>query len=66
MNFREKKERLDYLLEMIEKGRCSSLKQVAKKYDCSERTIRRMMTELKDEGHNIFYCRRTKKFYKEN
>lgn len=63
MKFTERKKKLDYLLEMIEKGRCFSLKQVAEKYGCSERTVRRMITELKEDGYDIHYCRVLRKFY---
>ncbi|MFO7827404.1 MAG: HTH domain-containing protein [Bacteroidales bacterium] len=66
MKFTERKKKLDYLLEMIEKGRCFSLKQVAEKYGCSERTVRRMITELKEDGYNIYYCRVLRKFRVKN
>ena len=52
MNFRERKERLDYLLEMVEKGQCVSLIQVAEKFDCSESTVKRMITELRVREYN--------------
>lgn len=65
MKFTERKQKLEYLLVMIEKGRCISLQQVAEKYGCSKRTIRRMIIELKEEGHAIRYCKTTQKFYKE-
>jgi biotin operon repressor len=65
MKFTERKQKLEYLLIMIEKGRCISLQQVSEKYGCSKRTIRRMMVELKEEGHAICYCKTTQKFYKE-
>ncbi len=64
MNFRERKERLDYLLEMVEKGQCVSLIQVAEKYNCSTRTVKRMIAELKEYGHQIEYCSCLKKFQK--
>lgn len=64
MNYLERKEKLDYLLEMIEKGRCFSTIQVAEKFNCSERTIRRMINELRCVGHDIQYCKVNKKFFK--
>lgn len=62
MNFRERKQRLDYLLEMVEKGQCISLMQIAEKFNCSESTVKRMITELRDEGYNIKYCKLNRKF----
>ena len=66
MKFIERKQKMEYLLEMIEKNRCISLKQIAEKFECSTRTVRRMITDLKQEGHEINYCRASRKFYKEN
>jgi len=65
MKFTERKQKLEYLLIMIEKGRCLSLEQVSEKFGCSKRTIRRMIEELKEDGYNIQYCRTNQKFYKE-
>ncbi len=56
-------ERLNYLLHQIERGRVSSPNEMAEKYECSERTIRRMINQLRDSGHEIRYCRRRLKYY---
>ena len=61
MNFIERKKRLDYLLEMIEKGRCISIKETSKKFNCSNSTVKRMITNLREEGHDIQYCKNSKK-----
>jgi biotin operon repressor len=66
MKYLERKERNEYLLEMIEKKRCFSLKQITDKFDCSERTVKRMISELRDEGHNVKYCKSLKRFLLEN
>ncbi|MFW6369887.1 MAG: HTH domain-containing protein [Bacteroidota bacterium] len=66
MKYLERKERNEYLLEMIEKNRCFSLKQIKHKFECSERTVKRMLSELRDEGYNIKYCKSMKKFVLEN
>ena len=66
MKFIKKNQRLDYLLYMIERGRCQSLGQVASKFECSERTVKRMIYALKNEGHEIKYCRIKRCFFKEN
>lgn len=65
MKFIERKQKLEYLLVMIEKGRCISLEQVSEKFECSKRTIRRMIEELRVDGHDIQYCKTNRKFYKE-
>lgn len=55
-------QRLDYLLEMIKKGRLSSPNQLAQRFECSERTIRRMIEHLKICGNRIEYCRTRRKY----
>ncbi|MCF8460749.1 MAG: DeoR family transcriptional regulator [Flavobacteriales bacterium] len=62
MTFAERKRQLEYLLEMVEEGRCISTQQVAEKFDCSKRTAKRMLDELRDDGNEIVYCKQTKKF----
>ncbi|PKP17019.1 MAG: hypothetical protein CVU07_05065 [Bacteroidetes bacterium HGW-Bacteroidetes-23] len=62
MTFKEKKERLTYLLEMIQKERVTSLEQIARKFNCSKRTVKRMIADLKEEGCEIYYSRKMYKF----
>jgi predicted DNA-binding transcriptional regulator YafY len=62
MKFIERKQKLDYLLEMIQKGSCQSLTQIADKFEVSKRTAKRMISNLKEEGADIKYCRVSKKF----
>lgn len=57
-------EKLNYLLEMIEKGRLTSLQQAAEKFDCSERTIQRMINILREQGYQIIYSKSDKKYFK--
>lgn len=66
MRYIDRKKKLDYLLEMIKKGRCLSAVQVSMKLDCSSRTVKRMISELKEDGHSITYCKYTKKYFLEN
>jgi len=66
MRFIERKQKSEYLLELIEKGRCHSLKQISKKFECSESTIKRMINELRFQGHKIKYCKSKQCFLKEN
>ena len=58
MRFLERKQKLEYLLEMIEKGRCISIQQIAVTFNCSKRTATRMISELKEDGNDIYYCRK--------
>lgn len=62
MRFSERKQKSDYLLEMIEKGRCVSLKQIAYTFHISRRTAKRMIAELREQGHLIAYCRSSRRF----
>ncbi len=62
MNFLDKKKRLDYLLELIIKGQCLSILQIALKFDCSGKTVKRMIGLLREEGNDIIYCKSSKKF----
>lgn len=62
MTFNEKKRKLSYLLEMVLKGRCHSADEVAIKFDCSKRTIERMIDNLNDEGYQIKFCRKENKY----
>ena len=39
-----------------------SISQIAKKYHCSERTVKRMISELKEDGNKIKYCKNLGKF----
>jgi len=56
-------EKLSYLLEMIEKGQLLSLKQVSEKFECSERTIQRMINILREQGYQIIYSKSDKKYF---
>ncbi|MDC1105643.1 HTH domain-containing protein [Prolixibacteraceae bacterium] len=65
MTFLEHKERLEHLLELVAKGRCFALQDVADKFQCSRRTVKRMLVQLRDEGHIITYCPSSRRFYLE-
>lgn len=60
MNYRERTERMIYLLELIEKSRCRNLDSIAERFDCSRRTIERMISLLNEEGNNITYCKKSR------
>jgi DeoR/GlpR family transcriptional regulator of sugar metabolism len=63
MDYRSYEKRLEYILELIEKNRFRSLDDVASKFDCSTRTVKRMLNHLRDNGHDIHYDRLQKKYF---
>jgi len=62
MDFRTYENRLSYILELIEKQRLRSIADVAKRFECSNRTVMRMINHLREQGHNIEYDRLQKKY----
>lgn len=62
MTFQERKQNMENLLEQIKLDRCGSLKCIAENFDCSESTVKQMITFLREDGHNIYYCRVARKF----
>ncbi len=66
MNFLDYSEHLDYLLEMIEKGRISSPKQIAQKFNCCDKTARNMINVLRDKGYEIKYDKFSEKYFIKN
>lgn len=54
--------RLEYLLELIEKGQCYSPTIIAQKFNCTERTVRNMINRLREKGYVIIYCKSNKKY----
>ncbi|QEM03722.1 DeoR family transcriptional regulator [Mucilaginibacter rubeus] len=66
MDYRTYEKRLEYILELIEKGRFGSIERVAKRFDVSTRTVKRMLQNLRDKGHDILYDKKIKKYYIKN
>jgi hypothetical protein len=46
MNFIAYQERLNYLLDLVEKGAAHSPKQMTKQFSCNEKTVRDMINVL--------------------
>jgi len=65
MTFNEHKNNIDYLLYLLEHDRMCALDCVADKLNCSKKTIRRMLNDLRTEGHIIKYDRLNKKYFLE-
>ncbi|RVT99735.1 hypothetical protein EOD41_14925 [Mucilaginibacter limnophilus] len=63
MNFRTYEERLQYLLELIGKKRLRDIAGVAERFDCSIRTVKRMLAYLREKGHDIRYDRLEKRYF---
>lgn len=63
MDFLSHEKRLNYLLELIEKNRLCSLADVAKSFSCSTRTLKRMIAQLRLQGHKVQYNRFEKKYF---
>ncbi|WP_374988003.1 HTH domain-containing protein [Marinoscillum sp. MHG1-6] len=55
-------QRLDYLLELITKERLSSPKDLESQFDCTERTVRKMINDLRRKGYVIRYSRECSKY----
>jgi biotin operon repressor len=58
MDYKTYAQRLDYLKELIEKGQLLSPKDLSEKFECSERTIRKMINDLRESGIEIKYSRK--------
>jgi biotin operon repressor len=62
MKFIAYQERINYLLELIDRACIISPYQIAQKFMCSEKTARNMINTLREQGYEIEYCRKTKKY----
>ena len=65
MEYINKKERLDYLVELLRKGRCTTLKEISLHFNISQRTAKRMIAVLRDSGYTITYSKFSKKYFLE-
>ncbi len=63
MNYLTYYKRLEYLLELIEKGKLSSPHDLTERFECTERTIRKMICDLRNDGHQIKYSRKCFKYF---
>lgn len=63
MDYIEKKERLDYLLELIKKERCNTIKEIVLRFDISQSTAKRMIASLRDMGHPITFSKFSNKYF---
>lgn len=63
MTYTERNQKQKYLLELIQNGRLFSLETIAVNFNCSKRTVERMLNDLRKEGNEIKYCRIRQKYY---
>ena len=63
MNYLTYSSRLEHVLECIRRGGLMSPHQLAEKFNCSEKTVRRMINYLRMIGYEIDYCRKSKKYF---
>jgi predicted DNA-binding transcriptional regulator YafY len=63
MDYRSYEIRLAYILELIEKGRFGSLESAARRFSISTRTVKRMLNHLREQGHDIRFDRKQKKYF---
>lgn len=66
MNFIIYSERLDQILDLIKNGNLESPKHLSNKFECSERTVRRMINHLREKGYDIVYCQKNSKYLLKN
>jgi biotin operon repressor len=62
MCYRVYTQQLNNLLELIERGQLKSPSDAAFKFECSEKSIRRMINHLRSDGYEIIYSKPLKKY----
>ena len=58
MTFDEYEKKINFLKTLVETGRTGSPKDLAELFNVSERTIRRMIQNLKQPDLDIVFCRK--------
>jgi len=66
MDYHTYSQRLKYLLEFIKKGRLTSPYDLTERFECTEKTVRKMINDLRKEGYQIKYCRKRFKYFVDN
>ncbi len=65
MDYINYQKRLEYLKELLEKKMVETPKCISKRFDCSDKTARNMINRLREQGVEVFYCRRAKKYVRD-
>lgn len=63
MRFVDKKEKLDYMVELIRKGKTGKAEDLSKRICVSRRTLFRYIDTLRELGYNVGYCARRETYY---
>jgi len=63
MRFIDKKQKLNYLLELIRKGNTGIAKDMAERLFISVPTLEKYIAILREDGHKIGYCTQRKTYY---
>jgi len=65
MTFLEHIDHLNYLLQLLKANKLIKVDAIATKFNCSPKTVYRMIDELRNQGHIIKYDRPNKKYFLE-
>lgn len=63
MRFNDKKQKLDYLLELIAKGNTGTVEVLYIRLFVQKRSLYRYINDLRELGYEISYCRLRKTYY---
>ena len=63
MKFVDKKQKLDYIMELIEKEKTGTAEDLSKRIYVSLPTVYRYISDLRSLGHQIGYCTQRKTYY---
>ncbi len=63
MRFVDKKQKLDYLFELIDNDNTGTADELCKKICVSKRTFVRYLQDLRDLGYQIGFCTQRKTYY---
>ncbi|RXQ97405.1 helix-turn-helix domain-containing protein [Ancylomarina salipaludis] len=63
MSYREYVNRIEYLKYLINNKRTGTAQELALKLGVSRRTVFDYLSHLRDEGHRICYCRKTRTYW---
>jgi transcriptional antiterminator len=65
MKFEEYLEKLEQLIKLIDHSNTGSPKELAKRLNVSERTLRRLIEKLRTKNNSIRFCRRSNSYISE-
>jgi len=63
MRFTDKKQKLDYLLELIEKENTGKAENLSEKICVSKPTVERYIANLREIGYQISFCSQRKTYF---